>query len=231
MHYYQHNVGDYRKDTAHLTLLEHGIYRQLLDTYYLTEKPLTANLDHIMRTHSVRTADESQALKNVLDDFFELSQNGYIHSRCEAELYKIRDKSDKAKQAANARWSTNKCKRNADAYQTQCDSNANGMLPNTQYPIEKNAHFDENAIPDSFTNFWKDYPKKADKKKAEKAWSRLSKKEKLEAHDMLSSFIDSLPEYQRKDFNLHATTYLNNKRWLDVIEQDNVPSDYAQGMI
>ena len=37
MHYYQHNIADYRKDTIHLTLLEHGVYRQLLDQYYLTQ--------------------------------------------------------------------------------------------------------------------------------------------------------------------------------------------------
>jgi Protein of unknown function (DUF1376) len=40
MYYYQHHIGDYRKDTSHLSLIEHGIYRQLLDLYYITEKPL-----------------------------------------------------------------------------------------------------------------------------------------------------------------------------------------------
>jgi uncharacterized protein YdaU (DUF1376 family) len=43
MHHYQHHIGDYRRDTMHLTLLEHGVYRQLIDLYYLQEKPLDAN--------------------------------------------------------------------------------------------------------------------------------------------------------------------------------------------
>ena len=79
MHYYQHNIGDYRKDTSHLSLLEHGIYRQLLDSYYLDEVPLCNDLAKLMRSHSVRNADEQQALQNVLTDFFELTEEGYIN--------------------------------------------------------------------------------------------------------------------------------------------------------
>jgi len=42
LHYYTFNIGDYRRDTGHLSLLEHGIYRQLIDSYYLSEKPIAA---------------------------------------------------------------------------------------------------------------------------------------------------------------------------------------------
>ncbi len=45
MNYYRHHIGDYRSNTSHLSLLEHGIYRQLLDTYYLSEGPITPDLD------------------------------------------------------------------------------------------------------------------------------------------------------------------------------------------
>jgi hypothetical protein len=37
LYYYNFNIGDYRRDTVHLSILEHGIYRQLIDTYYLNE--------------------------------------------------------------------------------------------------------------------------------------------------------------------------------------------------
>ena len=79
MHYYQFNIGDYRRDTSHLTLLEHGIYRQLLDSYYLDETPLTLDIDKLMRSQCVRNADEQQALANVLADFFIYTDSGYIH--------------------------------------------------------------------------------------------------------------------------------------------------------
>ncbi len=38
MYHDKKNIGDYRSATAHLTLLEHGVYNWLLDTYYLNEK-------------------------------------------------------------------------------------------------------------------------------------------------------------------------------------------------
>ena len=142
MHYYQHNIGDYRKDTSHLTLLEHGIYRQLLDTYYLDEQPLSNDLAKLMRSHSVRDANEQQALQNVLTDFFELTENGYYHKRCEDGIAEFHGKSAKARASANVRWSNEiktskqiKSKDNANAMQTHSESNANGMLTNNHKPI------------------------------------------------------------------------------------------------
>lgn len=123
MHYYQHNIGDYRKDTSHLTLLEHGIYRQLLDSYYLDEIPLCNDLAKLMRSHSVRNADEQQALQNVLTDFFELTEVGYIHKRCDDVIAQYHGKSDKARASANARWGN----KNKASKKTQSESNANAM--------------------------------------------------------------------------------------------------------
>ena len=31
MHYYPKNIGDYRRDTMNLSLLEHGVYMTLID--------------------------------------------------------------------------------------------------------------------------------------------------------------------------------------------------------
>ena len=125
MHYYQHNIADYRKDTSHLTLVEHGIYRQLLDSYYLDEIPLTADLDKLMRSHSVRTADEQQSLKNVLADFFELTKKGYVHKRCDEVIAEYHGKSVKARASAMARWAKKHKGVDANALQTQSEGNAN----------------------------------------------------------------------------------------------------------
>jgi hypothetical protein len=40
VNYYERHIGDYLKDTAHLSLLEHGIYTRLLDVYYTRECPI-----------------------------------------------------------------------------------------------------------------------------------------------------------------------------------------------
>ena len=137
MNYYRHNIGDYRRDTAHLSLLEHGVYRQAIDQYYLTENPLPKDLESVSRILLVRSPEEQKALEIILKEFFILTKDGYTHKRCEIELNSIYDKSEKARSSAKRRWSnvSEQCERNANAMRTQCERNANGMLPNTHNPI------------------------------------------------------------------------------------------------
>ena len=130
MFYFQHHVGDYRRDTGHLTLLEHGIYRQLIDLYYITEKPLDASA---MRLVCVRTAEEEQAYQRVLADFFHERKGKYFHKRCDFEISKYKDKSSKATDSAKTRWNKIKDLPDANALPTHCDDDADGML--TKEPI------------------------------------------------------------------------------------------------
>jgi uncharacterized protein YdaU (DUF1376 family) len=152
MHYYQHNIADYRKDTSHLSLMEHGIYRQLLDSYYLDEIPLCADLAKLMRSHSVRTADEEQALKNVLADFFELTKKGYIHKRCDETIAQYHGKSDKARASAMARWASKHKGDDANALPTQSEGNANHKpITNNHKPITIK-HITPEGVSDSVFN-------------------------------------------------------------------------------
>ena len=48
MNYYKRHIGDYLKDTAHLSLLEHGVYARLLDVYYTRETAIPD--DHLRRS-------------------------------------------------------------------------------------------------------------------------------------------------------------------------------------
>ena len=157
MHYYPHNIGDYRKDTSHLSLLEHGIYRQLLDSYYLDEVPLSNDLAKLMRSHSVRNADEQQALQNVLTDFFELTENGYIHKRCEDIIAKFHGKSESARASAMARWGRQNKDSNTNAKPTQSEGNANQEpITNNHKPITNNKN--TIAKPSGLADLlWKDF--------------------------------------------------------------------------
>jgi uncharacterized protein YdaU (DUF1376 family) len=133
LHYYTFNIGDYRRDTSHLTLLEHGIYRQMLDSYYLNEQPLPADEALLMRTHCVRSADEIQALKNILADFFVLQDDGWHHRGCEKNIAAYREKSAKASASAKARWV-----KDANALPTQSERYANHKpITNNHKPINK----------------------------------------------------------------------------------------------
>lgn len=94
MHYYTHNFGDYAKDAGHLTTLQHGIYRKLMDVYYVTEQPIPV-------LKAARLAGVSQAeVDVVLGDFFELSEDGTVwrHKRIDAEIAAYHAKAEKNRQ-------------------------------------------------------------------------------------------------------------------------------------
>lgn len=178
LYYYQHNIGDYRKDTSHLSLLEHGIYRQLLDTYYVSEEPLSSDHAKLMRSHSIRSADEQLALENVLKDFFVLTDAGYIQDRCDKEIAAYHGKSEKARVSAKARWSKGSSERNANALQTQSEGNAKHkpLTTNRKPSTNKKTSADkplDSEYPAEFERVWAIYPSRpgANKKDACKAWN------------------------------------------------------------
>ncbi len=84
MNYYYRNIGDYLKDTAHLSLLEHGCYTRLLDVYYSTESPLED--DQVLRLVGARTKEEKTAIKNILLEFFQKVGTEWIQKRCDEEI-------------------------------------------------------------------------------------------------------------------------------------------------
>lgn len=86
MNYYSHHIGDYLSATAHLTLLEHGAYRRLIDVYYIHESPLPADKRQVYRLVGARTKEEKEAIDSVLEEFFEPSPDGWHQGRCEHEI-------------------------------------------------------------------------------------------------------------------------------------------------
>ena len=86
MHYYQFNIGDYRKDTVHLSRLEHSIYRDLIDWYYLDEKPIPKETQSVSRRLRLVSQEEQNALLAVLEDFFICSKDGWRHTRIDEEI-------------------------------------------------------------------------------------------------------------------------------------------------
>ena len=96
MHYYKFNIADYRKDTGHLSTIEHGIYRQLIDWYYLDEQPIPEETQVVIRRLRLGS-DEVNFLRNVLDDFFVLGKTGYTHKRIEVEIKDYHEQVEKNK--------------------------------------------------------------------------------------------------------------------------------------
>ncbi len=89
MHYYHFNIADYRAKTQHLTPLEHYIYRELIDWYYLDESPIPKKTQLVLRRLRL-VSENNQTLLGVLQEFFEETEKGWIHTRInrEIDLYK-----------------------------------------------------------------------------------------------------------------------------------------------
>lgn len=91
MNYYEHHLGDYLRDTAHLNMLEDGAYRRLLDAYYIREKPLPGELRDVYRLVRAASKQDREAVDVVLREFFQQTAGGWRHERCELELARFRE--------------------------------------------------------------------------------------------------------------------------------------------
>ena len=86
MHKYLHHIGDFMRDTVHLSTLEECFYRRALDFYYLNESPLPKETQSVFRRLRATTEEEKQAVLNVLGDFFTEEEDGFHNKRCDAEI-------------------------------------------------------------------------------------------------------------------------------------------------
>jgi uncharacterized protein YdaU (DUF1376 family) len=208
LHYYQHNISDYRADTGHLTLLEHGCYHQLLDQYYLNEEPLPLDINKIFRLLTARTQDEKDAIKNVLKDFFVETEAGFIQRRCDNEIKFYHERIDSA--AAAGRKSAEK-RANSNGRSTGVQRMFNQLITNNQEPITNN-HID---ISSDFDIFWQEYPKKVGKEAARKSWYKI----RPNLQDVLKTLAwqkESKQWFEKGgQFIPNASTYLNQHRFLD----------------
>lgn len=120
MNYYKRHLGDYAKDTRHLSLAEHGAFCLLLDYYYATEKPIQD--DRCERIANAYADSERKAVRAVLSEFFTLTDDGWRNSRADEEIEAANAKSLKAKESAEKRWS----ERNANAYANASETHSEG---------------------------------------------------------------------------------------------------------
>ncbi|QHJ00094.1 DUF1376 domain-containing protein [Xylophilus rhododendri] len=97
MNFYPHHIGDYLTATAHLSWLEDCAYRRLLDVYYSREQAIPAEIPKACRLVRASSKDERAAVDTVLNEFFRLTDAGWIHSRCEVEIVKAREAAERAR--------------------------------------------------------------------------------------------------------------------------------------
>ncbi len=215
MNYYERHIGDYLKDTAHLSLLEHGVYTRLLDVYYTRESAIPN--DQTARLVGARSKEEKEALDVVLNEFFVLTENGWEQDRCNREIARYQDKQAKAKNSAAVRWNAQRpqYERNTNAIRTHCEGNApNHQSPNTKQKIKTLA-------PDgAFERFWSAYPKRKSRGTALKAWNKLQPDEQLQDRIMRAlERAKTSADWQKEGgkFIPYPASWLNAQGWEDEI--------------
>lgn len=107
MDWFKSYPADYRDDTWHLTLAEHGAYKLLIDHYMHHEKPLPDNDNALASIVGVDPKTWATVSANVRV-FFTPKKGKLVHKRCEAELNCSFDKrKDGKKRASKYRKSLN----------------------------------------------------------------------------------------------------------------------------
>lgn len=86
MFWYKFNIHDYQRDTSHLSILEHGAYRLLIDQCYLSGGSLPLDLEAIYRLARAMTKQEQATIRGVLGLFFTKTDEGYRNGRISREV-------------------------------------------------------------------------------------------------------------------------------------------------
>jgi len=156
MHYYKFNIAGWHLSTAHLTLEEEAIYFRLINFYYDTESPIPEETQPVIRR--LRLANHSDTTLQILEEFFVLTDKGWIHKRCDEVLKEYRKTAKKNKLNGQKGGRPSKTKASKETQkepsglpvgtQTEPKDNPNYELLTTNYkPITKGNRANKFATP------------------------------------------------------------------------------------
>lgn len=209
MIWYKFYLADYIKDTHHLDDAEDLAYRRLIDMYYLTEKPIPLDVNLVSR--KVRL--DSDIVEAVLKEFFEHTEDGYRHTRCDKEISKYQHQvsmNRKLSERASIRRKT----------ESVTESKPIGS-PNQISDIREKNKNTMSAKPTRFGEFWSAWPsskRKVGKSACEAKWARHG----LDSiADKIIGHVNAMKvtEQWTTGFEPAPLTYINQKRWEDEAPQ------------
>ena len=205
---YQHHINDWRASTAHLTLLQRGVYREMIDWYYATNGKLLADHKKISRLIGAESRQEKDAIKFIMVNFFCSNPAGFLQqNRCETELLKIKNKSEKASKSAKIKHLAS-----ANAERTQSERTANQEPITNSYESDTRVREDFNLLEahTMFEDFWQKFPSKTCRKDAIVAYTQARKKGIT--HETIISGVE---RYVKQIAGRSSQHIANPARWLD----------------
>ena len=139
MHYYKLNISDWNLATAHLSLEEEAVYFRLINFYYDKEQPIPVETQSVIRR--LRLGCHSDTVGLILNEFFELREDGWHKDRCDLEIDLYHNKSDKNKENGKKGGrpkKNNELDNNPEITQMVSKNNPNITLTNNHKPITTN---------------------------------------------------------------------------------------------
>lgn len=214
-------IGDYLRDTSHLSALEHGGYLLLLMHAWTHDGVLPTD-DVRLRNIAKMSVKDWGRSSATLRAFFTRDGDALRNPRIDRELAKTSNISEQRRAAGRASAAARAAQQKTNETPTSVDPPLEQTGRPSQSPLEKERILPKvppsaAAIParsapldSEFETFWHLYPRKTEGPGAcRKQWAKARKEASGEA------IIAGLRRYPFKpDFLPMAATWLNQKRWL-----------------
>lgn len=103
--WFKWDAGLFSTDTAGFSLQQSGAYIQLMNLYWIMGNSLPDSEAGIMRRVGAVTPNDIQVVREIMEEFFPLNSGGKrCHALLEQRLADVQERSEKAKESANARY-------------------------------------------------------------------------------------------------------------------------------
>ncbi len=187
MNFFKLYIGDYQRDTASLSLAEHGAYILMLQHFYATGKPLPtgAALHRMLRAQD---KNEKKVIDFISEKFWLLTDDGLVNERAQQEIEKASAQAENnariaRRREADRRQSVRRTAHDESTNRATNDQPIHSQInPNTSPPVSPSAP--EEAIPPGVDSTawhrWVDYRSRI--RKPLKRVSFLAAQRKLAAY-------------------------------------------------
>lgn len=142
MNFFKLYIGDYQRDTGHLSVMEHGAYLLMLQHYYATERPLPLP-PALYRLLRAQDRAERDAVDAVAAQFWTQTPDGLVNERADAEIAKAADQAKTNARIARDRTTNRATNRATNRERTVNEPSTNrqpNQTPDTRHQTEEKTH-------------------------------------------------------------------------------------------
>lgn len=223
--------ADFLNGIADMDPNQIAVYSVVLNRIYDNEGPIDDDVERIARRCNMRPTSCKKAVDTLVESGKLIRRDGVLsNSRCEKEIKSRQKLAQKSSESARSRWGNrdeNPNENNDDVMQPHMPNECEGDA--YQKP-EARTRKPPNPLEGEFEEFYREYPKRVDRKKAERAYRATRK---TVPHAKLMAGVRAYrDEVKGKDpqFIKHPTTWLNAGSWENTPTAEPTSQNYSDDM-